>query len=300
MFSTQNISYAALASIGLGIFAITYILSTAPSEERPEYGTRGLKRLRALQKEGLFKTMEPAIRFVGGWFAQLPIPKVRHRIQQEITHSGEFLGLNANEFLALSFLIMVGSLLIGLLLTHLGGMPPFIAIGMVALGTVGPWMNLTEKTKERFKAIRRSLPTAIDLAALCMSAGLDFPGALRQIVEKSSSKEEFLKEEVLRILQELDLGHTRRKALEGFAERVPVDSVKDFVNSVVQAEAKGTPLAQVLIIQAQMLRMRRSVMAEEAAARAAIYMMGPMMLMFVCFLCLLLGPFIVGFITSGF
>ena len=70
-----------------------------------------------------------------------------------------------------------------------------------------------------------------------------------------------------RMLQELDLGHTRRKALEGLAERVPTEPVRDFVASVVQAEDKGTPLAEVLSVQARMLRMRRSVRAEESAAK---------------------------------
>ena len=76
--------------------------------------------------------------------------------------------------------------------------------------------------------------------------------------------------------------------------------MKDFVGTVVQAEAKGTPLSEVLTIQARMLRMRRSVSAEEAAAKAGLMMMGPLMLMFVTIILLLMGPFAVRFTTSGF
>ncbi|MEZ4339553.1 MAG: hypothetical protein R3B82_23265, partial [Sandaracinaceae bacterium] len=63
---------------------------------------------------------------------------------------------------------------------------------------------------------------------------------------------------------------------------------------------KGNPLAEVLRIQATMLRMRRSVMAEEAAARAAVLMMGPLMLIFCAIILVLLGPFIVQSMESGF
>jgi len=67
---------------------------------------------------------------------------------------------------------------------------------------------------------------------------------------------------------------------------------------VVQSEEKGNPLSEVLNIQATMLRMRRSVAAEESAARAGIYMMGPLMLIFACIMLIILGPFIVNSITG--
>ena len=69
--------------------------------------------------------------------------------------------------------------------------------------------------------------------------------------------------------------------------------------AVVQAEAKGTPLAEVLSIQARMLRMRRSVRAEESAAKAGLMMMGPLMMMFMCIILLLLGPFVVQWMGTG-
>ena len=126
-----------------------------------------------------------------------------------------------------------------------------------------------------------------------MGAGLDFPGALRFYVNESGDKGEPLVEELKRILDELELGHTRSQALKGFAARVSADSVRDFVNAVVQAEEKGNPLADVLAIQAEMLRMRRSVAAEEAAARAGVMMMLPLMILMADVLMILFGPFVI-------
>lgn len=101
------------------------------------------------------------------------------------------------------------------------------------------------------------------------------------------------------MLQELDLGHTRRSAMEGFAARIPTDQVREFVNSVVQAEEKGSPLASVLTIQAQTQRLRRSIAAEETASEAALMLLGPMTLIFLCVIVLLLGPVVVRFMTGG-
>ena len=69
--------------------------------------------------------------------------------------------------------------------------------------------------------------------------------------------------------------------------------MRDFVNAVVQAEQKGNPLARVIQVQGRMLNMRRSVAAEEAAARAGVLMIGPMVLQLGCILLLLMGPFLV-------
>ncbi len=300
MSLTMILGYAGIAAVGAGLFIVAFILGRNPGAERPELGLRGLKRQRAINEGGLFAKVEPAVRQVAGWMRGIPAPKFRARIQDELHYSGEWLGLDANEFMALTLLAALGFAGLGAFAVAMLDLPVVVMVVLALLGGVLPYTRVQGEAKQRMKEINRALPGAIDLAALCMGAGLDFPGALRQIVDKSASRDAAIVEEVGRILQELDLGHTRRKALEGFAERVPTEAVKDFVGTVVQAEAKGTPLSEVLTIQARMLRMRRSVSAEEAAAKAGLMMMGPLMLMFVCIILLLMGPFAVRFTTSGF
>ena len=169
---------------------------------------------------------------------------------------------------------------------------------LAALGMLLPHLQVSGEIERRFKQVNRGLPFAIDLVALTMSAGLDFPGALRQVTEKTSDKADALYEEMQRILQELELGRTRKQALLAFADRCPTEAVRDFTSAVVQAEEKGNPLADVLQIQATMLRMRRSVAAEESAARAGVLMMGPLLLIFGTIMLIILGPFAVN-IMSG-
>jgi tight adherence protein C len=126
-----------------------------------------------------------------------------------------------------------------------------------------------------------------------MGAGLDFPAALRMLSESNAPKPSPLAREFTVILEHLEFGHTRKEALESFAERVPSRAVADFVSAVIQAEQKGNPLARVLQIQGRMLSMRRSVAAEEAAARAGVLMILPMVLLVGSILLLLMGPFLV-------
>jgi tight adherence protein C len=160
------------------------------------------------------------------------------------------------------------------------------------LGAALPYLTISGEAQRRLKQVNRGLPYVIDLMALAMSAGQDFPGAVRQVVEKSSDPNDALVEEFTRILQELQLGRTRKQSLLGFAQRAPIESVQEFVSAVVQAEDRGNPVADVLQIQAAVSRLRRSVKAEEAAAKAGVAMVAPLFLLFFCIMLLVMAPMI--------
>lgn len=291
--------WSGLALVAFGIALTVYTLGRSPPLPQPRTGARGLKRARAVESGGSFRTIEPLMRLVASWIAPLRMPHLRRKIDRQLVHAGDWLGLSADEFIALVILSGTFFFGVGLVFCQLMELSRVFSFFFAGLGAMLPYTRVTGEMQDRFKQINRGLPTAIDLASLCMGAGLDFPGAIRQIVDKASRKDDALTEELQRILQELELGRTRRQALESFADRAPTDAVKDFVGAVVQAEEKGNPLAEVLRIQAGMLRMRRSVMAEESAARAAVLMMGPLMLIFAAIVLILLGPFIINGMQSG-
>ena len=281
--------------LGLGVFT----LARNPPVVTPRLGMRGLKRQLALEEGGSFASIEPLMRLVAGWVAHFPLGDRRRQIDEVILHSGGWLGLTANEFVALSMMGTVGFGVFGIVAVNLAELPAVLVFFFAGLGAILPYVRVTGEREKRFKEVNRALPGAIDLASLCMGAGLDFPGSIRQIVEKAG-RQDSLVEEFRYILRELELGRTRRQALENFALRCPTEAVRDFVGTVIQSEEKGNPLAEVLRIQATMLRMRRSVMAEESAARAAVMMMGPLMLIFGAIILVLLGPFVVQSMNSGF
>jgi tight adherence protein C len=292
-------AYASAAMIVSGLALGIFTLARNPPVDTPRLGMRGLKRQQALAEGGSFTSIEPMMRMVAGWVAHLPLGDKRREIDEMLKHSGGWLGLTANEFVALSALGTVGFTVMGLVAVTLAELPSIMVFFFAGLGGILPYVRASGEVQRRFKEVNRALPGAIDLASLCMGAGLDFPGSLRQIVDKAGRRDSLV-EEMSFILQELELGRTRKQALENFADRVPTEAVRDFVGTVIQSEEKGNPMAEVLRIQANMLRMRRSVMAEEAAARAAVLMMGPLMLIFGAIILVLLGPFIVNSMESGF
>jgi tight adherence protein C len=230
---------------------------------------------------------------VGALIAALPLQKLRKRQEIELTRADDVLGINPDELSALSVL---SAILLGIsVLAIAGAIGASVTYGIVAaaFGLLLPTLQVREVIRQRAKLVTRALPPAIEIAAMTMGAGLDFPGALRMLTEPGSLTPSPLAREFRVILEHIEFGHTRKEALEGFAERVPSRAVIDFVAAVVQAEQKGNPLARVLQIQGRMLNMRRSVAAEEAAARAGVLLIVPMVFLLGAILLLLMGPFLV-------
>jgi len=279
-----------LAFLVLGLGLITYGVASAPTRVASRLGLRGLKRQRVLAENEAWASVEPLVRWLGVRLSGLPSEDQRKELDRQIGLAGDYMGLTPDEYLALTVLSFVGGgtagLIIGLLL-DLGGIA---VIAGALLGGVLPYLQVSGEAQERSKAINRGLPYVIDLMALSMGAGLDFPGAVRQVVEKSSNPKDPIVEEFTLILQTLNLGRTRKEALLELGRRAPTDSVVEFTNALVQADERGNPVAEVLSIQASVYRNKRSVRAEESAAKAGVAMVGPLMLVFLALMGLLLGP----------
>ncbi len=282
-----------LALVAIAVGCGAHAVARAPLPSAPQLGHRGEKRRRTLSKGGTFRLLEPLMRPVAGWISLLPLGKTRERIDGQLVQSGHYLGITADELVALSLLSALLFALFGALFSRVLDLGLLLVMVGALLGAALPRMQVKGEIRQRFRQIDRGLPAAIDIVALCMGAGLDFPAALRLAAGDGGREHDALADELGRILQELEVGHTRVQALRAFERRAPTEAVRGFVSAVAQAEEKGNPLVEVLKIQAQVLRAQRSVAAEEAAARAGVLMVVPLFLLLCCILLLLLGPFIV-------
>jgi tight adherence protein C len=270
----------------------TYAVLCAPLRVANRLGMRGLKRQRAIGAGGPWSKLEPVVRWLGTRVSGMMSDRFHDSLDRQLTLAGDYLGLTPPEYVALSILGGAFGFAIGLALatvTHMGG---FIVAAATFFGAGSVYMTITGEAETRLKRIGRGLPYAIDLMALGMSAGLDFPGAIRQFVEKSSDPFDPLVEELAWMLQKMSLGNTRKQVLGEFAERAPIGAVLEFVGAVVQAEERGHPVAKVLQIQATASRERRSVQAEERAAKAGVALMLPLVLLFMSILLLILAPIV--------
>jgi tight adherence protein C len=286
-------SFLSLGSSLLFAAAVGFVvaaLGSTPVPSTPRFGHRGEARQRALERSALFAATEPLMRWIAGVVAGIPFHAFRSHQQRELQRAGHCLGLTPDEYSALGILSALVLGVIAVPLARLTGNSAVLAIPAAGVGLVIPTLQIQEIIRQRAKEITRGLPHSIEVAAMCMGAGLDFVGALRLLSQPQNGERDALASELSVILEELELGRTRRDALLSFADRVPTQAVRDLVLAVVQAEQRGNPLASVLQIQGRMLNLRRSVAAEEAAARAGILMIFPMMLLLGCILLLLIGP----------
>jgi tight adherence protein C len=288
--TVQIMRTAVVACFTIALLALAYGIASAPTRVASRLGLRGLKRQRALQQNEVWASFEPLVRWLGVRVSGIATYEQSLELDRQIGLAGDYLGISADEYLALTLLSAVAGAIVG----AFGGYVLDLGSTMIVIGTMLggaiPYMQISGVAQERLKNVSRGLPYVIDLMALSMGAGLDFPGAVRQVVEKSSNPDDPLVEEFTLILQTMNLGRTRREALQEFARRAPVETVTEFVNSLVQAEERGNPVADVLSIQATVSRTRRSVRAEEMAAKAGVQMVGPLMLVFFCIMGLILGP----------
>jgi tight adherence protein C len=165
-------------------------------------------------------------------------------------------------------------------------------IGMAAiaslLGFLGPSIILNGRAQRRRSDITAELPDLVDLLTVSIEAGLALEAALARVSERGEGP---LAQEVRRTLSEIALGRQRRDALRALGTRTGVPAVMAFVNSLNQADQSGMELGPVLRAQADQVRQRRRQRAEEAAMKAPIKMLFPLiMFIFPSIFVILLGP----------
>jgi tight adherence protein C len=266
-----------------------HALLCLPLPPEPRLGIRGRSRMRS-KRMASFASVEPMLRALGAWLEPRLGRGLVARIDRRLTLAGDWLGLLPGELVALSLSCATVVLVAGGAYVFLAERRPTLVLVAALLFGLLPTSRLSSIERERRVAVDHGVPPLIDVLVLGLSAGLDLPAAVRQVVDESLSPEHPLIEELGFFLHELSLGKTRTFALEQLAERLPTPSMCSLVHAIIQAERHGNPLARVLSIHAEVSRRERSTRAEEAAAKAGVRMMLPLVLVFAAILILMAGP----------
>jgi tight adherence protein C len=193
-------------------------------------------------------------------------------------------------------LFLVGMVLVGGL--GVGGGKPLIKLALTLFLPLGAFMLpdiwLKNAIQKREDIMRKSLPDALDLLVICAEAGLGLDAALDRVGTEISQSQPVLAEEIGITAVELGFLPDRRTALNGFAERVQLPSVRALINTLVQTEKYGTPLAQALRVLSAELRDERMMRAEEKAAKLPATLTVPMIMFILPTLFIvLIGPAII-------
>jgi hypothetical protein len=117
--TTQVFEYLSLGLLVFGFGLFVYLLALTPADEAPDVGVKGLKRKAVLEEGGLFNTIEPLMRWLARRIAGLPLHSTRASINTQLRQAGEYLGLTADEYLALCVLSTLGMLVAGVVIDQL-------------------------------------------------------------------------------------------------------------------------------------------------------------------------------------
>lgn len=150
-----------------------------------------------------------------------------------------------------------------------------ITVVMAVLLYVAPDVFISARASERQRSILHDLPDALDQMTICMEAGLGFEAAMARTAQSNDGP---FAQELVRMLQEIQVGVGRRQALNALADRNDVADLRHFVTALQQAESYGVPIARVLHDQARELRAKRRQRAEEAARKLPLKLLFPLVL----------------------
>ena len=166
-----------------------------------------------------------------------------------------------------------------------------VSLIAVIISAYAPDVFVSNTTQKRRKKIEKALPDGLDLMVICAEAGLSVDATLLRVSRELGASWPELSDELSLTSIEIGFLPDRSQALANLSRRVKLDGVRGIVNTLVQTERYGTPLAQALRVLSAELRNNRLMKAEEKAARLPAILTVPMILFIMrALFVVLIGP----------
>src|SRR5262245_27921701 len=214
------------------------------------------------------------------------------KVAQKLVHAGNPPNLNVDKILVLKLVGLVSIvcwLPVMLMLGVFQG--PLLFIGVLVLWGVSfmyPDVLLNRKIEDRQKEISRKLPDILDLLVISVEAGLGFEQALDRTCTAVPGA---LSDEFRRMLHEIRIGSSRADALRAMADRSNVPELRGFILAMLQADTFGVSISRLLRSQADEIRIKRRLYAQEKAQKAPVKMLFPLVFcIFPSIFVVILGP----------
>jgi len=169
-----------------------------------------------------------------------------------------------------------------------------LPVAGVALGAWGPDLMVKNAITKRMKTLQKGIPDALDLLVICAEAGLALDAALTRVGREMEKACPEVADEFGLTAVELGFLPDRRTALDNLINRCPLASIRGVVNTLLQTEKYGTPLASSLRVLSSEYRNERMLAAEAKAARLPAVLTVPMMIFILpTVFIVLLGPAVI-------
>ena len=266
---------------------------------RVAYMLDGANRTGMDTPPGFMTLVWPLIKLIDFFVAaNLPI-KVLENVDSKLQKNGVSFAVTPGEFISSIIVFLMLFPALGWLAMSSSGSPDGTVLVLLALvGAVLPqlWMRDT-RTKRNFELVR-NLPVYLEYLSMCVDAGLNFAGALKQSVDKGPKGA--MRNEFRIVLRDINSGETRADALTRLEKRVDLSDISIFVRAVIQAERMGSSMKETLVIQAEQRLTERFQRAEKMAMEAPVKLVVPLVVfIFPLTFIILLFPIVVKFLEQG-
>ncbi|HYP44081.1 MAG TPA: type II secretion system F family protein [Propionibacteriaceae bacterium] len=212
------------------------------------------------------------------------------RLERLLSKAGRPAAWPVDRLLAVKLVLPCLAAALSLLLLSANPGPKLVLLAVAVTTTCYflPELLLHSRGQERSQRIALELADTMDQMTIAVEAGLGFDSAMARAGKNGKGP---LAEELVRTLQDMQLGHSRRQAYESLAARTGVPDLRKFIRAVIQADMYGIAVADVLRTQAAEMRMKRRQRAEEKAMQIPVKVIFPLMLFILPVLFIvLLGP----------
>ncbi len=191
----------------------------------------------------------------------------------------------------------LGGAMVGLILGGLSSpQGALLAICITAACYFLPDLLIYNASTKRQAQIAVDLPNVMDQLLISVEAGLGFEVAMARVGANGKGP---LAEEMVRTLQDIQAGRTRREAYKAMAARSTAPDLRSFVGAIVQADAQGLSIARVLKPQADQMRIKRRLRAEEKAMKLPVAVVFPLLLfIFPPLFIVILGPAAINIVNT--
>lgn len=220
-------------------------------------------------------------------------------LEKQIILAGRPIGWTVSKIVTWKLVLMLVGVLFGLMFVLVGGPHPMkVAVSLLATTLLFflPDVLINSRAHDRQGAIRRLLPDTLDQMTIAVEAGLGFDGAMAKAARNGNGP---LAEELIRVLQDMSIGRTRRESFQELERRTSSEDLRRFTRAVIQADAYGVSIGDVLRVQAGEMRLKRRQRAEEQAMKVSVKILFPLVfcLLPVLFI-VLLTPAVINALSS--
>jgi len=149
----------------------------------------------------------------------------------------------------------------------------------VCLASFFWWMPiiwLKKRYRQRLAAIERALPFFLDMVGLGLGSGQNLQASLQLACDHL--REGALKTEWLQTLGDIRTGVARGEALRQLSLRIELGALRQLISALIQGEAMGQGMAQIVEVYGAQQRAQRLMSAEKLALQAPVKMLFPLAL----------------------